>query len=191
MSKRRWPLPFIKYSGAGNDFIILDAREDTPIGNPGSLAKALCRRGRSVGADGLIVIEDPDDKFPGDSLPRMRLWNADGSAAEISGNGARCVARFLVDHGASAESISFRTDIGVVTAQVTGDLCRMQLPTSGIVFPNQRLRVEGRHLTGTYVEVGVPFFVCFHDNPDELAVRFLGRATVSYTHLTLPTILLV
>ena len=183
MSKRRWPLPFIKYSGAGNDFIILDAREETPIGNPGSLAKALCRRGRSVGADGLIVIEGPDDKVPGDSLPRMRLWNADGSAAEISGNGARCVARFLVDHGASAESISFRTDIGVVTAQVTGDLCRLQLPTSGIVFPNRRLRVEGRHLTGTYVEVGVPFFVCFHDNPDELAVRFLGRAIRNHPKL--------
>ena len=103
MSKRRWPLPFLKYSGAGNDFILLDARKGDPIGNPGSLAKALCRRGQSVGADGLIVIEASNAKVSEDSLPRMRLWNADGSPAEISGNGARCVARFLVDHGANPE----------------------------------------------------------------------------------------
>ena len=55
MSKSRWPLPFAKYSGAGNDFIILDARQEEPAGDPSALAKALCRRGRSVGADGLIV----------------------------------------------------------------------------------------------------------------------------------------
>jgi|GEM_PF-162010 len=183
MSKRRWPLPFLKYSGAGNDFIVLDAREGDPIGNPGSLAKTLCRRGQSVGADGLIVVETSNAKVSEGSLPRMRLWNADGSPAEISGNGARCVARFLVDHGANPESVSFRTDIGLVTAQVTGDICRLQLPIRAVVFPNRRLRVEGRHLTGTYVEVGVPFFVCFHDNPDELAVRFLGRAIRNHPKL--------
>ena len=72
MSKRSWPLPFSKYSGAGNDFIILDARDGEPVGDPSALAKALCRRGRSVGADGLIVVE-PDH---GDTLARMRLWNA-------------------------------------------------------------------------------------------------------------------
>jgi len=182
LSKRRWPLPFVKYSGAGNDFIILDARHGEPIGNPEALAKALCRRGRSVGADGLIVIEPPDaadDRI----LARMRLWNADGSAAEISGNGARCVARFLVDHGAAADRVCFATDIGTVTAQVDGDMCRVQLPTRARVFPNRRLRVEGRHLSGTYVEVGVPFFVCFHDNPDDLAIRFLGRAIRNHAEL--------
>ena len=183
MSKRRWPLPFLKYSGAGNDFIILDARDGDPIGDPGSLAKTLCRRGRSVGADGLIVIEPSDPEDPAGSLARMRLWNADGSSAEISGNGARCVARFLVDHGADPGSVTFATDVGMVSAQVTGDICRLQLPIPGSVFPNQRLRVEGRDLVGTYVEVGVPFFVCFHDNPDELAIRFLGRAIRNHAKL--------
>jgi diaminopimelate epimerase len=183
LSKRRWPLPFVKYSGAGNDFIILDAREGEPVGDPEALAKALCRRGRSVGADGLIVVEPPDT--PGDDgiLARMRLWNADGSEAEISGNGARCVARFLVDRGAAPDQLCFATDIGQVTAQVDGDICRVQLPTRASVFPNRRLRVEGRDLSGTYVEVGVPFFVCFHDDPDDLAVRFLGRAIRNHAEL--------
>lgn len=184
MSKRRWPLPFVKYSGAGNDFIILDARHGEPIGDPGALAKALCRRGRSVGADGLIVVEPPDAAEEDNGiLARMRLWNADGSAAEISGNGARCVARFLVDHGAAADHLRFATDIGTVTGQVDGDLCRVQLPMRARVFPKQRLRVEGRDLSGTYVEVGVPFFVCFHNNPDDLAVRFLGRAIRNHAEL--------
>jgi diaminopimelate epimerase len=182
VSTRRWPLPFVKYSGAGNDFIILDARDGDPLGDPGALAKALCRRGRSVGADGLIVVEPPD----GDDdsvIARMRLWNADGSEAEISGNGARCVARYLVDGGADPASVRFTSDIGTVSAQVDGDMCRLQLPGRAMVFPNRRLRVEGRDLTGTYVEVGVPFFVCFHDNPDELAVRFIGRSVRNHPEL--------
>lgn len=182
MSKSRWPLPFAKYSGAGNDFIILDARDEEPAGDPSALAKALCRRGRSVGADGLIVVEaaDADDT---DSLARMRLWNADGSEAEISGNGARCVARFLVDSGADPASVRFGSDVGPITAQLDGDICRLQLPTRARVFPSCRLRVEGRDLTGTYVEVGVPYFVCFHENPDELAVRFIGRAIRNHPKL--------
>ncbi len=182
MSKRRWPLSFAKYSGAGNDFIILDGRDAEPVGDPDSLAKALCRRGRSVGADGLIVVGPADDD-DGDSIARMRLWNADGSDAEISANGARCVARFLVDTGADPSALCFDSDVGRITATVDGDLCRLQLPTRAMVYPNRRIRVEGRDLTGTYVEVGVPFFVCFHDNPDELAVRFLGRAIRNHPEL--------
>jgi diaminopimelate epimerase len=183
VSARPWPLPFWKYSAAGNDFIILEGRGQEPTGDPADLAKALCRRGPSVGADGLIVVESPRPGDPDAALARMRLWNADGSAAEISGNGARCVARFLVDQGAAPESIGFASDIGLVTAQVDGDICRLQLPTTARVFPGRRLRVEGRDLVGTYVEVGVPFFVCFHEDPDELAVRFLGRAIRNHPSL--------
>jgi diaminopimelate epimerase len=136
-----------------------------------------------VGADGLIVVESPRPGDPDAALARMRLWNADGSAAEISGNGARCVARFLADQGAAPESIGFASDIGLLTAQVDGDICRLQMPITARVFPGRRLRVEGRDLAGTYVEVGVPFFVCFHENPDELAVRFLGRAIRNHPSL--------
>ena len=182
-SKKRWPLPFLKYSAAGNDFILLDGREEEPAGDPGALAKALCRRGRSVGSDGLIVIEKPGADDPPEAAARMRLWNADGSTAEISGNGARCVARFLADDGAAADPVSFSSDVGLVTAWVTGDMCRLRLPTKAVVYPSRRLRVEGRELTGTYIEVGVPFFVCFHDDPDELPIRFLGRAIRNHPEL--------
>ena len=64
-----------------------------------------------------------------------------------------------------------------------GDICRLQLPGAAVVHPGCRLRVEGRDLGGSYVGIGVPFFVCFHDNPDELAVRFLGRAIRNHADL--------
>ena len=180
---RDWPLPFAKYSGAGNDFIIIDGRTTALQGDPSALAKGLCRRGRSVGADGLILLERPGADDPPSSAIRMRLWNADGSVAEISGNGARCVARYLVDEGASGDDLWLATDVGLVQAWVEGEISRVRLPMPARVHPSRRMRVEGRNLTGTYVEVGVPFFVCFHDDPDDLPVRFLGRAIRNHPDL--------
>lgn len=181
--ERDWPLPFAKYSGAGNDFIIIDGRTTAVKGDPSALAKGLCRRGRSVGADGLILLEQPGADDPPGASVRMRLWNADGSVAEISGNGARCVARYLVDEGASGDELLLATDVGPVQAWVQGEISRVRLPMTARVYPGRRMRVEGRNLTGTYVEVGVPFFVCFHDDPDDLPVRFLGRAIRNHPDL--------
>ena len=178
-----WPLPFAKYSGAGNDFLIINGRTATPRGDLSTLARGLCRRGRSVGADGLILLEQPGPDDPPAASLRMRLWNADGSVAEISGNGARCVARYLVDEGASGVELLLATDVGPVQAWVEGEVCRVRLPVTAHVYPGRRMRVEGRHVTGTYVEVGVPFFVCFHDEPDDLPVRFLGRAIRNHADL--------
>jgi diaminopimelate epimerase len=129
-----------------------------------------------VGADGLVQLERPGPDDPLNTSVRVRLWNADGSLAEISGNGARCVARYLVDEGAPGDDLLLATDVGPVQAWVEGNVSRVRLPMTARVYPNRRLRVEGRSVTGTYVEVGVPFFVCFHDDPNDLPVRFLGRA---------------
>ena len=176
-------LEFFKYSGAGNDFILLDCRVAAPSGDPSVLAKALCRRGRSVGADGLILLEEADAEGYAGAAVRMRLWNADGSSAEISGNGARCVARYLVDRGEASDKLVLATDIGPVQAWVDGDVSRVRLPLPGTVEPGRRIRVEGRDITGTYVEVGVPFFVVFHDNLEELPINFLGRAIRNHPDL--------
>jgi len=179
MSEGIWPLALEKYSGAGNDFLLIDVRETGPPGDPPRLARALCRRGHSVGADGMIFLEAAE-AAAGSPEPviRMRLWNADGSPAEISGNGARCVARWAVDQGMVdvGEEVVLATDVGPLRAWVDRDTTRLSMPAAARAWPGCRLRVEGRDLTGTYVEVGVPFFVCFHERPEDLAVRFLGRA---------------
>lgn len=173
MSKGR-SLRLAKYSGAGNDFLIVDERHEPGIGEASVIAKALCRRGVSVGADGLVVLSMSD--VEGAAVARMRLWNADGSSAQFSGNAARCAVRYLVDEGLAKGEVLLQTDIGLVQGQVSRREATIGVPGEALVYPSRRLRVEGRDLLGTYVQVGVPFFVLFHEDPDELPVRFLGRA---------------
>ena len=100
-------LPFVKMSGAGNDFIVV-AGEDLGERDPAGLASRLCTRALSLGADGLIVVEPAE---PG--AARIRFYNPDGSRAEMCGNGSRCAARYAVDRELVAGG-SFRllTDSG-------------------------------------------------------------------------------
>lgn len=177
----RKSLAFTKYSGAGNDFIIVDSRQEPGFTDGSAVARALCRRGTAVGADGLVFIttEELGDDLHG----RMQLWNADGSAAEFSGNAARCAVRFLSDEGLAPAQVRLQTDIGIVDGTVDGRNVRVTVPGSGKVWPQRRLRVEGRELVGTYVIVGVPFFVVLHEDPDDLPVRYLGRAIRNHEDL--------
>ncbi len=89
-------LPFTKLHGAGNDFIVVERRELERSGVPeertSGLAKRICDRRFGVGADGLEVVGS--SKVPG-AITKAQLWNSDGSEAEISGNGTRCVAAYL------------------------------------------------------------------------------------------------
>lgn len=177
MSSARRSLAFTKYSGAGNDFIIVDSRQEPDFEDGAAAARTLCRRGTSVGADGLVLLTTGDEAGLTDGVHgRMQLWNADGSRAEFSGNGARCAVRFLVDEGLAPAEVRLQTDVGVVDGRAQGRQVAVSVPGGGKVWPQQRLRVEGRDLVGTYLVVGVPFFVVLHDDPDDLPVRYLGRA---------------
>ena len=177
----RQPLEFSQYSGAGNDFIVLDERTGASSRHAATHAKALCRRGISVGADGLILISV--NGLETGVSGRMQLWNADGSSAEFSGNAARCAVRYLVDESIAASPVRLQTEIGVVEGHVEGANVRVEVPGTAAVWPQRRIRVEGRDLVGTYVQVGVPFFVLMHEDPDELPVRYLGRAIRNHPDL--------
>ena len=91
--KLKYPIPFAKMSGTGNDFIIIDHRElFIPEADQPEFARLVCRRRFSVGADGLILIENSET-----ADFRWRFYNGDGSRAEMCGNGARCAARFAYE----------------------------------------------------------------------------------------------
>ena len=108
------PIPFWKMSGAGNDFLVIDHRKSLiPKELMAEFARRVCRRKFSVGADGLFLIEASNKvDF------KWRFFNADGSEAEMCGNGARCVARFAYMHGIAAARMQFETLAGIIDATV-------------------------------------------------------------------------
>ena len=110
-------LRFSKMHGAGNDFVVLDLRGGRPSPTP-ALARALGDRHAGVGFDQLLTIEDPGQA---DAVARYRIWNADGSAAQQCGNGARCVAAWLQRDGAAADdAFVLEAPPGPVTVQALG-----------------------------------------------------------------------
>ena len=120
-------ISFWKMQGSGNDFIIIDNRQLIfPEKNRVELVGKLCRRGTGVGADGLILIEDdPAVDSAVDFL--WRFYNADGSEAEMCGNGGRCAARFACLHGIAGKKMAFTTLAGPVRAQVDDELVKLEM----------------------------------------------------------------
>jgi diaminopimelate epimerase len=101
--------PFTKAHGARNDFL-LTWSQDAPESDPAAIAVAICDRHTGIGADGWMLVRPPADSEADGSI---ELYNSDGSAAEISGNGTRCAAAFLIRHGFAAGVIRVRTGAGV------------------------------------------------------------------------------
>ena len=109
-------LRFTKMHGIGNDYVYVDAREEQ-VDNPCSLATALSDRHRGIGADGLIIVEPTESQH--DCDVRMRMFNADGSEAQMCGNGIRCVAKFVSDRGiVQGSTIRIATGAGVLAVDV-------------------------------------------------------------------------
>lgn len=104
---------FTKMQGAGNDFIVVNNLELGWNGEQLSkAAKRLCLRRLSIGGDALMAVDRPE----GDGDFRMRFYNADGTEAEMCGNGARCIARFAYEHGIAGETMRIETVAGIVEA---------------------------------------------------------------------------
>jgi diaminopimelate epimerase len=106
-------MDFVKMQGLGNDFVVIEGPADP---SPEDIA-SWCDRRRGIGADGLLEVTPVDS-----SRVRMRYWNADGGAAEMCGNGLRCVARFAADRGwVDDDSFVVETAVGARPVRVNGD----------------------------------------------------------------------
>jgi diaminopimelate epimerase len=113
---------FSKLHGCGNDYIYLDCVRQPPPKDPAELSRRISDRHFGVGGDGLILI-CPSEKADA----RMRMFNADGSEAEMCGNGVRCVAKFVHDHGIARKStLTIETGRGILSLdlEVAGDKVR-------------------------------------------------------------------
>lgn len=110
---------FTKMHGIGNDYVYVDCVRNRPPADPAAVARAVSDRHFGVGSDGLILI-CPSERADA----RMRMFNADGSESEMCGNGIRCVAKFVHDHGIARKSrLTIETGRGVLTLdlEVTND----------------------------------------------------------------------
>ncbi len=174
-------MEFAKIQGSGNDFILIDNRDERFyefLEKTGVCLKEfvirVCRPHTGVGADGLILIERPED--PSNHF-RWQFFNSDGSEAEMCGNGARCAVRFCYDLGIVDEEVRFETLAGVVRAKVLegGRRVRVQLtPPSEPV--EKSLEVSGDLVKGVFINTGVPHFVTLVEDIDRLDVVSLGRS---------------
>jgi diaminopimelate epimerase len=142
-----------KMSGAGNDFVVLGADSAAALGQRLiEWTRRVCRRGDSVGADGVLVVERT-----GADRIAVRFLNPDGSSA-FCGNGSRCAARFAELERLAHSPMTLVTDWGEVPARVDGDRVALELPA-----PIDRGPIEvealGREFRGRLVDAGVPHFV--------------------------------
>lgn len=145
---------FTKMNGAGNDFIILNNLEEhIPPESFPALARVLCHRHLSIGADGLMAVEAPAQG--GDY--RMLFYNADGSQGEMCGNGARCICRYGYEHGLAGEEQRVETASGLVTGRrIDQRHYRVRLTDPTIIDLNHPVTHEGVTYPCAYIELGTP-----------------------------------
>jgi diaminopimelate epimerase len=158
-------IPFVKASACGNDFLIIDGRNMDGMPAPADMiafTRRICDRHNGVGADGVEWL------FPAqDADIRARLMNSDGSEAEISGNGTRCVAAYLYSEN-PREEVTIRTGAGIKGCTLTSHSetefefeIAMGEPQIGDEFP---IKVAFGEVRGIPVSMGNPHFVVFVDD---------------------------
>ena len=166
-------MQFTKYTGLGNDFVLLDGAAATDLKNPSALAKTICNRRFGVGADGLVLLS-PSDKAD----IKMRIFNSDGSEAEMCGNASRCVALHLFRRKmVKKKQIFLDTLAGIIRTDITDEarglvrvdmgvprLTKGEIPMTGnpaekaVNFP---LTAAGQTFYATAVSMGNPHLVIF------------------------------
>lgn len=157
-------------AGAGNDFILADNRRGA-LKNLPALARRLTDRKRSVGGDGLILIERSSI-----ADLKMRIFNSDGSEAEMCGNGVRCAARFAVARRFSGPKLSFETLAGIIGAEVRGSVVRARMTDPKGLKLGLAVRLEGREEKLHFVDTGVPHAISVRPSVEDVDVAVVGRA---------------
>lgn len=181
-------MKFVKMQGAGNDYVYVDCFNQT-VNDPATLAQQVSDRHFGIGSDGLILI------LPSQCADvQMRIYNADGSEAEMCGNGVRCVAKYVYDHGIAVQhSLKVETQSGVLTLELFTDdrdhvnrvrvdmgqprLCRHEIPMLGdgqSQALNVPLEVEDRTFVVSCLSMGNPHCVVFVDDVENFPVHYWG-----------------
>ncbi len=186
-------MKFTKMQGIGNDYVYVDCTRET-LPDPSGLARKISDRHFGVGSDGLVMI------LPGERADfRMRMFNADGSEAEMCGNASRCVGRYVYERGLTDRTEisletgagirilhlnieggkvrSVRTDMGkpeIRPELIPADPTRMNLPAEADRIVNAPLEVKGRIFPVTCVSMGNPHCVIFQQEVEDWPILQWG-----------------
>jgi diaminopimelate epimerase len=151
---------FNKYQGAGNDFIIIDNREEVFNPSDNELIKRLCDRRFGIGADGLILIcTSEKHDF------QMKYFNSDGFEGSMCGNGGRCSAAFSIKNGIAPLKLSFEAVDGIHRAEADKDIIRL-----GMNDVNETGLINGNF----FINTGSPHYIVFSENVSNLDVNTEG-----------------
>ncbi|MCU0651801.1 MAG: diaminopimelate epimerase [Candidatus Omnitrophica bacterium] len=173
-------IKFTKMVASGNDFVVI--RKLSPIPAAGgsafggsyqlsAFAKSICNRKYGVGADGLLLLEKSKK-----ADIRMRIFNADGSEAEMCGNGARCAALyFSFQLSALSSQLKIETKAGIIASEVNKDNVRIKLTDPKHLKLNFPIKVRGRLIRVNFVNTGVPHAVIFTEGLEKINIKELGR----------------
>lgn len=163
-------IAFTKMSGSGNDFVIIDNR--TPVLDPGTkrdFVKKVCSPKSSVGADGVIFLENSDKADYG-----WDFYNADGSSAEMCGNGGRCVARYAFEKGIAPQNHSFDTVAGIIEAEVNGPMVKVKLTRPENLQNEIDVAFDGLQYQIDSLNTGVPHAIVFSEDVDSEDIQKIG-----------------
>lgn len=149
-------LSLSKYSGCGNDFILIDNRHGVFPAHDRALIQRFCLRPQGIGADGLILLESSLEADFG-----MRIFNADGGEAEMCGNGIRCLLLFIRELGGHQENYTIKTFHDILTLSFERDLVKASMPNPTQIRWHQTLRMDGESLEFHYLNTGVPHTILF------------------------------
>lgn len=164
---------FVKYQGTGNDFVLIDDRNETFPAHDQALIARLCHRRFGIGADGLILLRnDLSESSPRCDF-RMIYFNADGAEGSMCGNGGRCIVRFAHDLGLFTTETRFRAVDGEHCADVRGDDIFLKM---GDV---SRIETTADVPDSWFLHTGSPHVVSFTDNAEAIDVVGNGR-TIRY-----------
>jgi diaminopimelate epimerase len=185
-------MQFTKMHGAGNDYVYVDCFANEIPPHPGDLAIEIANRNTGVGGDGLILIRPSNV-----ADARMQMFNADGSEAEMCGNGIRCVAKYVYDHGICQKNrLNIETGAGILALDVEVENGKVQQvrvdmgepillaakipttldgnPESGNQVIDVPLSVDGHEFQVTCVSMGNPHCVIFVEEATDDLVRGVG-----------------
>ena len=159
---------FTKMAGAGNDFVIIEARRRL---NLQKLAVKMCDRTNGIGADGLLAL---DTSRKADY--RMHIINADGSTAEMCGNGVRCLAAYIVRHRKPRKKLfSIETLAGIILGQAKGEVAKVRLSDPKHYRDRVPITLSGRSIAVSCIDTGVPHAVVYVSDLEHLNVQKIGE----------------